>query len=29
VIAEMIRGLGGKAEPKTAPFDPDPGAYHG
>jgi len=29
VIADMVRGLGGTAEPKTAPFDPEPGAYHG
>jgi urease accessory protein len=29
VIAEMVRGLGGAAEQKTAPFDPEPGAYHG
>jgi urease accessory protein len=29
VIAEMIRGLGGVADQKTAPFDPEPGAYHG
>ncbi len=29
VIAEMIRGLGGHAEKVTAPFDPEPGAYHG
>jgi urease accessory protein len=29
VIAEMVRGLGGVAEQKTAPFDPEPGAYHG
>lgn len=29
VIAEMVRGLGGIAVPITAPFDPEPGAYHG
>ena len=29
VITDLIRGLGGTAEPKTAPFDPEPGAYHG
>jgi urease accessory protein len=29
VIAEMVRGLGGTAAPITAPFDPEPGAYHG
>ena len=29
VIAEMVRGLGGTATPITAPFDPEPGAYHG
>jgi urease accessory protein len=29
VIADMIRGLGGMAAPITAPFDPEPGAYHG
>jgi urease accessory protein len=29
VIADMVRGLGGTAAPITAPFDPEPGAYHG
>jgi urease accessory protein len=29
VIADMVHGLGGTAETKTAPFDPEPGAYHG
>jgi urease accessory protein len=29
VIADMIRGLGGTAAQITAPFDPEPGAYHG
>jgi urease accessory protein len=29
VIAEMIRGLGGRAEKLSVPFDPEPGAYHG
>jgi urease accessory protein len=29
VIADMVRGLGGTVEPRTAPFDPEPGAYHG
>jgi len=29
VIAAMVRGLGGTAEPVQAPFDPEPGAYHG
>ena len=29
VIADMVRGLGGTAAPVTAPFDPEPGAYHG
>ncbi len=29
VIAEMITALGGKIKPITAPFDPEPGAYHG
>jgi urease accessory protein len=29
VVAEMIRGLGGHAEKRSAPFDPVPGAYHG
>jgi urease accessory protein len=29
VIADMVRGLGGLATQITAPFDPEPGAYHG
>jgi urease accessory protein len=29
VIAAMIRGLGGTAQQISAPFDPEPGAYHG
>ena len=29
VIAEMVEGLGGHAEPIDAPFDPEPGAYAG
>ena len=29
VIAEMIAGLGGTAEAREAPFDPEPGAYSG
>ena len=28
VIAEMIQLLGGEATPISAPFDPEPGAYH-
>lgn len=28
VIADMVRKLGGRAEQKTAPFDPEGGAYH-
>jgi urease accessory protein len=27
VIAEMVRGLGGRAAPIEAPFDPEAGAY--
>ena len=29
VIAEMVTGLGGTAEAREAPFDPEPGAYAG
>jgi len=29
VIAEMVEGLGGHAEPVEAPFDPEEGAYAG
>ena len=29
VIADMVAGLGGHAEPVEAPFDPEPGAYAG
>jgi urease accessory protein len=29
VIAEMVKLLGGTAEKISAPFDPEPGAYHG
>jgi urease accessory protein len=28
VIAEMVRGLGGKIVDLEAPFDPEIGAYH-
>ncbi len=27
VIADMVRGLGGRADPVEAPFDPEAGAY--
>jgi len=29
VVAEMVRGLGGTVSERTAPFDPEPGAYAG
>ena len=29
VIAGMVAGLGGTAEAREAPFDPEPGAYAG
>ncbi len=29
VIAEMVRGLGGTVTERSAPFDPEPGAYAG
>jgi urease accessory protein len=29
VLEEMLRGLGAQLTPVEAPFDPEPGAYHG
>jgi urease accessory protein len=29
VLEEMLRGLGAELTPIEAPFDPEPGAYHG
>ena len=29
VLEDMLRGLGARLTPVEAPFDPEPGAYHG
>jgi urease accessory protein len=29
VLENMLRGLGAELTPIEAPFDPEPGAYHG